>query len=181
MHLGPAGRFIYNRSFLWVSNEKVTSSLINLFCHGGWWDLYIIGAVCEWVTKKWPPLLFVLPRWLVRFIYNRSCLSAQLSASPLSVGFFCPGLTGSVGSSLLYIFYEIAIFYDNYILGFWWIQINWRMYYMEECRRRSCTKVIISHRAECRRRKVRREKFTNQNCTVPTIHLGPAGRRPARA
>ena len=41
--------------------------------------------------------------------------------------------------------------------------------------------MIVSHRAERRRREVRREKFTNQNCTVPTIRLGPAGRRPARA
>ena len=23
------------------------------------------------------------------------------------------------------------------------------------------------------------EKFTHENCTLPTIHLGPAGRRPA--
>ena len=122
-------------------------------------DLYIIGAVCLW-RKRWLPLLFVLPRWLVRFIYNRSCLSDtkkltpllfvlprwlvrfiynrsclsvwQLAASPLFV--FCPGLAGSVGSSLLYIFYEIAIFYDDKVLGFLWIQINRRMYYMEECR-----------------------------------------------
>ena len=50
---------------------------------------------------------------------------------------------------------------------------------MEECRWRSCTKVIIFHRAERHRREVRRVKFTNQNCTVPTIHLGPAGRRPS--
>ena len=25
------------------------------------------------------------------------------------------------------------------------------------------------------------EKFTHENCTLPTIHLGPAGRRPAWA
>ena len=38
-------------------------------------DIYIIGAVSIYhVTKKWPPLLFVLPRWLVRFIYSRSCI-----------------------------------------------------------------------------------------------------------
>ena len=43
------------------------------------------------------------------------CLANSL---PLLSCFFCPGLAGSVGSSLLYIFYEIAIFYDNKILGF---------------------------------------------------------------
>ena len=36
-------------------------------------------------------------------------------------------------------------------------------------------------RAERRRREARREKFTHENCTLPTIHLGPAGRRPAWA
>ena len=40
---------------------------------------------------------------------------------------------------------------------------------------------LTSLRAERRRREVRREMFTNQNCTIPTIHLGPAGRRPAWA
>ena len=47
-------------------------------------DLYIIGAVSISVTKKWPPLLFVLPRWLVRFIYNRSCLSVQIGLPPVA-------------------------------------------------------------------------------------------------
>ena len=30
-------------------------------------------------------------------------------------------------------------------------------------------------------KKVTSEKFTYENCTLPTIHLGPAGRRPAWA
>ena len=37
----------------------------------------------------------------------------------------------------------------------------------------------ISLRAESCRREARREKFTHENCTLPTIHLGPAGWRPA--
>ena len=36
-------------------------------------------------------------------------------------------------------------------------------------------------RAEHRRREARREKCTRDKCTLPTIPLGPAGRRPARA
>ena len=40
---------------------------------------------------------------------------------------------------------------------------------------------LTSLRAERRRREVRREMFTHVNCTLPTIHLGPAGRRPAWA
>ena len=44
-----------------------------------------------------------------------------------------------------------------------------------------CHKIIIFLRAERRRREVRREKFTHKNCTLPTSHLGPAGRRPAWA
>ena len=36
-------------------------------------------------------------------------------------------------------------------------------------------------RAERCRREARRDKFTHKNCTLPTIHLGPAGRRPAWA
>ena len=40
---------------------------------------------------------------------------------------------------------------------------------------------LTSLRAERRRREVRREKFTHEKCTLPTIHLGPAGRRPAWA
>ena len=40
---------------------------------------------------------------------------------------------------------------------------------------------IIFLRAERRRREVRREKFTHKYCTLPTIQLGPAGRRPAWA
>ena len=36
-----------------------------------------------------------------------------------------------------------------------------------------------SLRAERRRREERREKCTHENCTLPTIHLGPAGRRPS--
>ena len=35
-------------------------------------------------------------------------------------------------------------------------------------------------RAERRRREARREKCTRDKCTLPTIPLGPAGRRPAR-
>merc|ERR1712222_159434 len=38
---------------------------------------------------------------------------------------------------------------------------------------------LTSLRAERRRREARREKCTHENCTPPTIHLGPAGRRPA--
>ena len=38
---------------------------------------------------------------------------------------------------------------------------------------------LTSLRAERRRREVRHEKLTHVNCTLPTIHLGPAGRRPA--
>ena len=34
-------------------------------------------------------------------------------------------------------------------------------------------------RAERRRREARREKCNRANCTLPTIHLGPASRRPA--
>ena len=33
---------------------------------------------------------------------------------------------------------------------------------------------LTSLRAERCRRQVRREKFTHVNCTLPTIHLGPA-------
>ena len=44
-----------------------------------------------------------------------------------------------------------------------------------------CHKIIISLRAEHRRRKARRGKFTCENCTLSTINLGPAGRRPAWA
>ena len=44
-----------------------------------------------------------------------------------------------------------------------------------------CHQIVISLRAERRRREVRREKFTHKNCTLPTIHLGPAGQRPAWA
>ena len=40
---------------------------------------------------------------------------------------------------------------------------------------------LTSLRAERRRREARREKFTHKNCTLLTIHLGPAGRRPTRA
>ena len=40
---------------------------------------------------------------------------------------------------------------------------------------------LTSLRAERRRREARREKFAHENCTLPTIHLGLAGRRPARA
>ena len=42
-------------------------------------------------------------------------------------------------------------------------------------------KIIVSLRAERRRREARREKFTCENLTLPTIYLGPAGRRPAWA
>ena len=35
--------------------------------------------------------------------------------------------------------------------------------------------------AERRRCEARRAKVTHENCTLPTIHLGPAGRRPAWA
>ena len=38
---------------------------------------------------------------------------------------------------------------------------------------------LTSLRAERRRREVRHEMFTHVNCTLPTIHLGPAGRRRA--
>ena len=44
-----------------------------------------------------------------------------------------------------------------------------------------CHKIIMSLRAERRRHEARREKFTHENCTLSTIHLGPAGRRPAWA
>ena len=40
-------------------------------------------------------------------------------------------------------------------------------------------RVICPFRADRRRRKARRKKCTYENCTLPTIHLGPAGRRPA--
>ena len=43
------------------------------------------------------------------------------------------------------------------------------------------SQTLISFRAECRRREERREKFSHENCTLQTIHLGPAGRRPAWA
>ena len=33
----------------------------------------------------------------------------------------------------------------------------------------------------CNEKVTLREKFTHVNCTLPTIHLGPAGRRPAWA
>ena len=44
-----------------------------------------------------------------------------------------------------------------------------------------CHKIVISLRAERRRREARREKFTHENSTLSTIHLGPAGQRPAWA
>ena len=50
-----------------------------------------------------------------------------------------------------------------------------------KCQYILCHKIIIFLRAERRRREARREKFTHKNCTLPTIHLGPAGRRPAWA
>ena len=40
---------------------------------------------------------------------------------------------------------------------------------------------LLSPRAERRRREARRDKITHENCTLPTIHLGPAGGRPAWA
>ena len=50
-----------------------------------------------------------------------------------------------------------------------------------KCQHVLCHKIIIFLRAERRRREAKREKFTQENCTLPTIHLGPAGRRPAWA
>ena len=38
-------------------------------------------------------------------------------------------------------------------------------------------KIIVSLRAERRRREARCEKFSHENCTLSTIHLGPAGRK----
>ena len=40
-------------------------------------------------------------------------------------------------------------------------------------------RTICPLRAERRRREARRERCTYENCNLPTIHLGPAGRRPA--
>ena len=58
--------------------------------------------------------------------------------------------------------------------------------YFDQISNRSCLSVSfhkmgISLRAERRRREARREKLTHENCTLWTIHLGPAGRRPAWA
>ena len=50
-----------------------------------------------------------------------------------------------------------------------------------KCQYIFCHKIIVFFRAERRRREARREKFTHESCTLPTIHLGPAGRRPAWA
>ena len=38
---------------------------------------------------------------------------------------------------------------------------------------------LSPQRAERRGHEARREKCTHENCILPTIHLGPAGRRPA--
>ena len=46
-----------------------------------------------------------------------------------------------------------------------------------KCQYMLCHKIIIFLQAERCRREVRREKFTHKNCTLPMIHLGPAGRR----
>ena len=55
----------------------------------------MIGAGCLSVTK-------VIISATVRFIYN---LSAKLA--PLSLSLFCPGLSGSIGSSLLEILIKL--------------------------------------------------------------------------
>ena len=130
-----------------------------LCCHGGWWDLYMIGAVC--LTAASPEFALhhsVATPWVESlenddddFIYNRC--NCNENSAPNDNHFSSSNWN-----------YQQLKKYDIVVCINTWVEDN-----------------LISLRTERRRRKAKREKFTHKNCTLPTIHRGPAGRRPAWA
>ena len=143
-------------------------------------DIYIMMkcmSVCLSVTKviifKWPPVgllmmtIYMLPK-LPRL---------SLSLPPSIARHSLPPLGNAINWKLIIIIMNVYS-HDDWI---WSVNIFFFRLVIEAVCLFFCHQIVISLRAERRRREVRREKFTHKNCTLPTIHLGPAGRRPAWA
>ena len=125
------------------------------------------------VTKKWPPVGL-----LVMYICCPNCTGFSLL---LTLAGTWLALASEQRHQLK------ASYNHNECILLWWWWLTVKCWYMlirlviEDGCLSVCHTIVISLRAECCRRKARREKFTHENCTLSTIHLGPAGWRPAWA
>ena len=137
-----------------------------------WWFIYNRSCLylCISVTKKWPPVgLLVMTIYICPNCHFADCSTAT---HLLLATWQRQQLTAYCNHN------------EHQLSWGWWLTVKCQ-YMLNQIHNSSCLSVcqknIISLRAERRRREARREMLTYKNCTLSTIHLGPAGRRPAWA